>query len=120
MQQNCRKDPSSAFASQPLLDAGQLCHALPQLTFTKHQLAFTLVPHACCARGCCMLMPPPPCVHAAADDHMLRAAGGKPGRYMQCFMYVRSCPEDNHYAHPLDLVVVLDMNTKQVSPCCLT
>ena len=51
---------------------------------------------------------------------MLRAAGGKPGRYMQCFMYVRSCPEDNHYAHPLDLVVVLDMNTKQVSPCCLT
>ena len=45
---------------------------------------------------------------------MLRAAGGKPGRYMQCFMYVRSCPEDNHYAHPLDLVVVLDMNTKQV------
>ena len=38
---------------------------------------------------------------------------------MQCFMYVRSCPEDNHYAHPLDLVVVLDMNTKQVIPCCI-
>ena len=38
---------------------------------------------------------------------------------MQCFMYVRSCPEDNHYAHPLDLVVVLDMNTKQVAPAAL-
>ena len=100
---------SSASVSQLLLDAGQL-----------QQHICTLALHACCARGCCVLMAPPgPCAPAAADDHMLRAAGGKPGRYMQCFMYVRSCPEDNHYAHPLDLVVVLDMNTKQVIPCCI-
>ncbi len=37
------------------------------------------------------------------------------GRIIQCFMYVRSgSVHDNHYAHPLDLVVFLDMNTGRV------
>ncbi|BDA42557.1 Primary amine oxidase [Coccomyxa sp. Obi] len=37
------------------------------------------------------------------------------GRIIQCFIYVRSgSVHDNHYAHPLDLVVVLDMNTGRV------
>ena len=34
---------------------------------------------------------------------------------MQCFMYARAgSAHDNHYAHPLDLLVVLDMNTRAV------
>lgn len=34
---------------------------------------------------------------------------------MQCFMYLRAgSVHDNHYAHPLDLVVFLDMNTGRV------
>ena len=37
------------------------------------------------------------------------------GRIMQCFMYARAgSAHDNHYAHPLDLLVVLDMNTRAV------
>lgn len=36
------------------------------------------------------------------------------GRVIQLFMYVRSHPEDNHYAHPLDFVPVADLNLKKV------
>lgn len=36
------------------------------------------------------------------------------GRIMQCFVYSRSFVGDNHYAHPLDLLVYLDMTTKKV------
>lgn len=37
------------------------------------------------------------------------------GRIIQCFIYLRSgSVHDNHYAHPLDLVVFLDMNTGRV------
>jgi hypothetical protein len=37
------------------------------------------------------------------------------GRIIQCFMYLRAgSVHDNHYAHPLDLVVFLDMNTGRV------
>ena len=32
---------------------------------------------------------------------------------MTCFLYLRSCEGDNHYAHPLDLFVHLDM-TKRI------
>jgi hypothetical protein len=39
-----------------------------------------------------------------------------PGRFIQCFLYTRTpgMPEDNHYAHPLDMVVNLDLNTRKV------
>eukprot|EP00884_Botryococcus_braunii_P004086 jgi/Botrbrau1/13679/Bobra.0378s0010.1 len=36
------------------------------------------------------------------------------GRIMQCFVYSRSRLGDNHYAHPLDLLVYLDMSSKKV------
>ena len=36
------------------------------------------------------------------------------GRLMTCFLYVRSCEGDNHYAHPLDLFIHLDMTAKKV------
>ncbi|KAK9825988.1 hypothetical protein WJX74_003459 [Apatococcus lobatus] len=35
-------------------------------------------------------------------------------RYIQCFLYTRSRPGDNHYAHPLDLLVFLDMGTRKI------
>ena len=38
------------------------------------------------------------------------------GRFIQCFLYTRTpgMPDDNHYAHPLDMVVNLDMNSRKV------
>ena len=37
------------------------------------------------------------------------------GRIIQCFMYLRvGSAQDNHYAHPLDLLVYLDMNSGRV------
>ena len=36
------------------------------------------------------------------------------GRIMTAFMYIRNGPLDNHYAHPLDLYVHLDMTAKKV------
>ena len=33
-------------------------------------------------------------------------------------MYVRTSPEDNHYAHPLDFVPIVDLNTEKVRPSC--
>jgi primary-amine oxidase len=44
----------------------------------------------------------------AEDDSM------PDGRIIQCFVYCRSFKGDNHYAHPLDVLVYLDMNTKKV------
>ena len=38
------------------------------------------------------------------------------GRLIQCFMYMRSSPNDNHYAHPLDFVAVVDLNQRKVGP----
>ena len=52
-----------------------------------------------------------PAVHAAAAEESKYTTG----RIMQCFMYARAgSAHDNHYAHPLDLLVVLDMNTRAV------
>eukprot|EP00884_Botryococcus_braunii_P003392 jgi/Botrbrau1/13053/Bobra.0187s0015.1 len=36
------------------------------------------------------------------------------GRLIQTFMYLRSSPDDNHYAHPLDFVPVVDLNLRKV------
>ena len=38
----------------------------------------------------------------------------EPGRFIQCFVYVRASPDDNFYAHPLDIVVVVELQTKRV------
>lgn len=40
------------------------------------------------------------------------------GRFMQCFLYTRApgLANDHFYAHPLDMVVNLDMNTQKVRP----
>ena len=35
-------------------------------------------------------------------------------RYIQCFLYMRSRPGDNHYAHPLDLLVFLDLGSRKI------
>jgi hypothetical protein len=29
---------------------------------------------------------------------------------MQAFMYAKTSPHDNHYAHPIDIVPLLDLN----------
>ncbi|KAK9802672.1 hypothetical protein WJX73_003875 [Symbiochloris irregularis] len=39
------------------------------------------------------------------------------GRFIQCFMYMRNAPQDNHYAHPLDLVVNLELHSRRVLDC---
>ena len=38
-----------------------------------------------------------------------------PGRLIQTFMYVRTSPDDNHYAHPLDFTPIVDLNLEKVS-----
>lgn len=48
---------------------------------------------------------------------MGRAVNDPPveGRLIQTFMYLRSCAEDNHYAHPLDFLPVVDLNLCKVA-----
>lgn len=37
------------------------------------------------------------------------------GRLIQLWMYYRNGnPDDNHYAHPLDFIPVVDLNLKKV------
>ncbi len=36
------------------------------------------------------------------------------GRLIQLWLYGRSHPDDNHYAHPIDVVVLVDLNLKKV------
>ena len=48
---------------------------------------------------------------------MCRAAVHMPpldGRLIQLWLYGRSHPDDNHYAHPIDAVVLVDLNLKKV------
>jgi hypothetical protein len=33
---------------------------------------------------------------------------------MQVFMYYKACPDDNEYAHPMDLCPVVDLNEQRV------
>ena len=50
------------------------------------------------------------CTAGAAEDSKFQE-----GRIIQCFMYLRvGSAQDNHYAHPLDLLVYLDMNSGRV------
>lgn len=37
------------------------------------------------------------------------------GRLIQTFMYLRSSADDNHYAHPLDILPVVDLNLRKVA-----
>ena len=49
-----------------------------------------------------------PCCHAV---HMVPCKG----RLIQLWMYYRNGdPDDNHYAHPLDFIPVVDLNLKKV------
>ena len=36
------------------------------------------------------------------------------GRLIQLWLYGRSHPDDNHYSHPIDVVVLVDLNLKKV------
>jgi len=36
-------------------------------------------------------------------------------RIIQLFMYVRTHPDDNHYAHPLDFTPVADLNSMKAT-----
>ena len=36
-------------------------------------------------------------------------------RVIQLFMYLRTTPDDNHYAHPIDFTPVADLNLKKAS-----
>ena len=42
------------------------------------------------------------------------------GRLVQLWLYGRSHPDDNHYAHPIDIVVLVDLNLKKVPPTSLS
>ncbi|KAK9817313.1 hypothetical protein WJX72_012521 [[Myrmecia] bisecta] len=42
------------------------------------------------------------------------ATGSGSGRFIQCFIYSRMTSDDNQYAHPLDIVVMLDLTTKEI------
>ncbi|KAI8979475.1 copper amine oxidase [Mycotypha africana] len=39
---------------------------------------------------------------------------GREKRLMQALMYMRTCEEDNQYAHPLDFVPIIDLGLKKV------
>ena len=41
------------------------------------------------------------------------------GRLIQLWLYGRSHPDDNHYAHPIDVVVLVDLNLKKVRLLCV-
>ena len=43
------------------------------------------------------------------------APEGLAGGLIQCFMYLRSRPGDNHYAHPIDFTPVVDLTAGKVS-----
>ena len=59
-------------------------------------------------------------VHLASDGDRLLctdASTGKPRRLVQTFLYARmegGGMEDNHYAHPIDLVPIVDLNSGTV------
>ncbi|GAQ81207.1 Copper amine oxidase [Klebsormidium nitens] len=50
----------------------------------------------------------------ACDPWSVNDAPSGLGRVIQLFMYVRTHPDDNHYAHPLDFVPVADLNLKKI------
>lgn len=55
---------------------------------------------------------------ACAEDKALTIGeGGKPARLVQTFLYHRQLGdglEDNHYAHPIDILPVVDLNSETV------
>jgi primary-amine oxidase len=59
-------------------------------------------------------------VHLAGEEHKKLVNwrdDGVPGRLVQTFLYMRSHGdnlEDNHYAHPIDILPVVDLNAEQV------
>ena len=58
-------------------------------------------------------------VHMASEDDvgMTTSESGPPRRLVQTFLYQRMLGdnlEDNHYAHPIDILPVVDLNTKTV------
>lgn len=66
-------------------------------------------------------LPPSLCVHilistslVCTDKEASELGHKEPGRYIQCFVYVRASPDDNFYAHPLDVVVVVELQSKKV------
>merc|ERR1712151_179087 len=57
-------------------------------------------------------------VHLASEsDQKLVEGNGKPRRLVQTFMYYRmngNKLENNHYAHPIDIVPIVDLNSKSL------
>ncbi|CAN0232551.1 unnamed protein product, partial [Ectocarpus sp. 4 AP-2014] len=56
--------------------------------------------------------------HVTVDDRSTPPLGwrddGLPARLVQTFLYMRDDADDNHYAHPLDMLPVVDLNAQQV------
>ena len=78
-----------------------------------HSLSLPLSPHTT-SQG---LLPPS---LPSRDSQSVCGAVHDPtkrGRFMQCFLYMRSQPQDNHYAHPLDLVVNLELHSRRIMDC---
>ncbi|CAN8064892.1 unnamed protein product [Agarophyton chilense] len=54
-------------------------------------------------------------VHIAGEYEPLHfRKDGQPARLVQTFLYKRVHPVDNHYAHPIDILPVVDLNLKTV------
>ncbi|CBN75262.1 amine oxidase [Ectocarpus siliculosus] len=56
--------------------------------------------------------------HVTVDDGNTPPLGwrddGLPARLVQTFLYMRDDADDNHYAHPLDMLPVVDLNAQKV------
>lgn len=44
----------------------------------------------------------------------LKRSDGLPSRLVQTFLYLRDDADDNHYAHPLDILPVVDLNSETI------
>eukprot|EP00894_Picocystis_sp_ML_P004234 jgi/Pico_ML_1/54751/g618.t1 len=55
-------------------------------------------------------------VHHCGDKRLTEwRKDGQPARLIQTFLYLRSDADDNHYAHPVDMVPVVDLNMRCVT-----
>lgn len=53
----------------------------------------------------------------ACDPWSVHLPPRKGTRMLQTFLYVRSSPNDNHYAKPIDLLPIVDLGAGKVVSC---
>lgn len=92
----------------------QVCHAVSVRSVQCCLCpAWNSPPQALCTRGLHLLtcMALPHAIHSTPSS--------QPARFLslclQVFMYYKACPDDNEYAHPMDLCPIVDLNEQRVS-----